>query len=134
MKPNSFRIVEARVEERPHYFDFVKNDITGHHPSMANLTYDPFPDAKGGDVVRTEIIGRKLVLHAKIEGPFDAIKMGAALNYEGHKFALEKITEHIDTESDQCLFEVEGFAFTSLNEPIQVLKLLRESLAAGISR
>ena len=134
MNANNLQIIEARVEERPHYFEFLKSDITGFHPSMANLHYDPFPNAKSGDVVRTEIIGRKLILKAKIKGTFDSIQMGTALDYQGHNFALETITEHIDTESDECLFEVEGVAFLFLNEPLSALKLLRDHLAAVAGR
>lgn len=101
---------------------------------MANLTYDPFPNAKNDDVVRTEIIARELVLHAKLKGPFDSIKLGTALNYQWYDFGLVEVTEQINTESDECLFEVEGVAFLTPCDPLRTLSLLRDALAASNSR
>src|ERR1035441_10425091 len=86
-------ILEAKTEEQPYFFEFEKHEAIGEHPTMAKLTYDPFPDAKTEDVVRREIIGRKLVLYVKLESDdflsATQIHPGKALDYQGHKFAVE---------------------------------------------
>lgn len=62
-------IEEPKIEEVPRFFKFEKQHFTSQHPSYANLNYDPFPDKKYDDIVRTEIVGRDLVIRAKLKGP-----------------------------------------------------------------
>ena len=125
------KLLEAKTRERPRYHDFKKADIMGHASTMDNLTYDPFPNAKNEDVVRREIIARELVLFAKFEGPIDSLKIGMTVNYGGHTFALQRITEHINTQSDICVMEVEGSCLTTQCQPVEVLAQLRKTLAAA---
>jgi hypothetical protein len=129
MEENTLTILDARTEEVPHYFDFKKSDIMGHHPTMANLNYDPFPNAKNDDTVRTEIIARKLVLRAKLKAPAGSITMANSLEYQGHSFILDRIQKQWREQSELC--EIEGFAFLTPCDPMQALAKLRTTLAAA---
>ena len=131
MNQENASILTAETTERAVYFDFTKNDIVGYHPTMANLNYDPFPTAKNDEVVRREIIGRELVLFAKIKGPADSLRPGVALAHKGHKFDLKKVQEQIDTTSDQSTFEVEGSQPLPLLDAMSVLAKLRRMFAEG---
>ena len=128
------RIISAKTEEQPHYFSFTKAQIVGipgmlPHPQYPELKYDPFPNAQPEDVVRTEIIGRKIILTAQLKGPSDSQLMGRAIQYQGHKFAVKSVVEHFGDPEDM-LFDVEAEAFTVLHEPPEVLKQILRMLAA----
>jgi len=100
------------------------------HPHYPQLKYDPFPNAQPEDVVRTEIIGRKLILTAQLRGPSDANLMRTALEFQGRRFAVKEVVEYFDTPSDDRLFDIKAEAFTVLNEPPEVLKQILRMLAA----
>lgn len=129
MREKTIIILEARTEELPHYFEFKKSQIVGYHETLANLNYDPFPNAKSDDTVRTEIIARKLVLHARIKAPPGSITMANPFEYQGQSFILDKIKENWGEELDE--YEVEGFAFLTPCDPAQTLAQLRKMLAAS---
>src|SRR6266496_3755509 len=129
MEENKVTILDASTEEVPHYFDFRKADIMGRHPTMANLNYDPFPNAKNNDIVRTEVIARKLLLRANLKAPAGSITMADRFDYQGHSFILDKIKEHLEEEPAQ--YEIEGFVFLTPCDPMQVLARLRKTLAAS---
>ncbi|MDB6108305.1 MAG: hypothetical protein JWR69_55 [Pedosphaera sp.] len=121
-------IVSARTEERPFLHAFTKNDIVGSCPTMANLNYDPFPDNKPDDIVRRELIGRELLLHATLKGK-DVVNVrpGTALHHEGHAFMIKEAEiDFMDNTS-----KVEGSAFLTDCEPRQTLMKLREMFAAS---
>lgn len=120
-------LVSARTEERPQFFEFTKNDFMGECPGMVKLDHDPFPDEKPHEVVRTEIVARKLVLHAKVKGDVLGMRPGMALSFEGRKFAVTSIEIQIDTEGDDSIAEVEGEVFLSQLEPRKVLAQLRRA-------
>jgi len=122
----SIRVSSAKTEQRPYYHDFIKNDFMGHCPTMASLDYDPFPDKKLDEVVRTEIICQQLVLNAKLEGEVDDLRPGIALNFEGRSFAIAKATIQINTEGGDSKSEIEAITFLTPCEPIKVLAQLRE--------
>jgi hypothetical protein len=129
------RIISAKTEEKPHYFNITKGHIVGAqiggpHPGYPELKYDPFPNAQVDDIVRTEIIGRKLILTAQLRGPSDSQLMGHAIEYQGHKFAVKNLVKHFDGPPDDRLFEVEGEAFTVLIEPVEAIKRTMRMLAA----
>lgn len=125
----NIEIVSESVEEQPHYFDFIKNDFIGTCPGMATLNYDPFPDKQIKDVVRTEIIARKLVLHVRLKGDVLHIRPGIVLKHKGHDFAVKKSVIHIDTKGDNSIADVEGEAFLAPPEPMKILAQLRQALA-----
>ena len=93
MDLNGVTMLEAKTEERPVYFDFPKSDFTSRHDKMSNLTYDPFPDSKSTDVVRREIIGRQVILVAKLKAPAGSIGIGKSIIYKGQKFEFKKVSE-----------------------------------------
>jgi hypothetical protein len=130
-------ILEAKTEERPYFFEFKKWQIMGDHPTWAKLTYDPYPNAKPEDVVRREIIGRELVLTAKLKLENTAIDIspGVALNFDGHKFAVKSATTHFlgnpDGSSAGHIIDVIGSHFLSLIEPVDAIEKFREALAAS---
>jgi tetratricopeptide (TPR) repeat protein len=53
------RIISATVKEEPHYFKITKGHIVGSigraFPGYPELKYDPFPNARIDEIVRTEI-------------------------------------------------------------------------------
>ncbi|MGA2178685.1 MAG: hypothetical protein ABSH15_03780 [Verrucomicrobiota bacterium] len=123
-------ILEAEMKEQPYFYEFKKSEIVRPHPTMANLTYDPYPGANMEDVVRKEIIGRELILRAKVklENPsFDAMRPGIALDFQGHKFTV--IESNFDFETN--IVEVIGSKFLTPIEPMEHLKRLRQTLAAS---
>ncbi len=120
-------LVSARTEEQPQYFDFTKNDFMGECLGMAKLDHDPFPDKKPYEVVRTEIVARKLVLHAKVKGDVLEMRPGMSLSFEGRDFAVTSSEIQIDTEGDDSIAEVEGEVFLSPPEPMKVLAQLRRA-------
>jgi hypothetical protein len=126
------KIIKAQTEERPYFFDFKKYEVVGPHPTMDNLTYDPFPNAKMDDVVRSEILGRELMLYATLE--FDdkieatEIRPGMAVNYGENQFAVTS-SEIRFTESGATV-EMEGSKFLSEIDPVKVLARWRKALAA----
>jgi hypothetical protein len=125
------QLLSARTKERPLYFDFTKQDIVGNHPSLPALSYDPFPEFKNTDVVRREIVGRELVLYAKIRGPHDCLQQGMRLDFGGRAFLLTEFAAAVDTKGDETLFEVEGSCHLQTTPPMDVLKRLRGVLSAG---
>jgi hypothetical protein len=127
--------LEAKTEECPFFFEFKKHEIVGHHPTMAILNYDPFPNAAMDDVVRTEIICTELVLRAKVKTKSGfPLRLGIAIEFEGHKFAVKKATGNINTDTGESVVEVEGPAFLSPCEPIKALAQLRSMFAATIQK
>jgi hypothetical protein len=130
-------ILEAETEEIPFYFEFKKWQIMGDHPTWAKLTYDPYPKASMEDVVRREIIGRELVLRAKLklENSEIDISPGIALDFQGKNFAVKSATTHYlanpDGSSAGCIIDVVGSHFLSLSEPVDVIAKFREILAAS---
>jgi hypothetical protein len=124
-------VTEATTEEQPYYYDFKKREVMGYLPTMANVTYDPFPKATDDDVVRTEIISTKIILRAKIKAPEGYLKGGMAIDYQGQKFAISNLTESFDAEGDKSLFEVEAFSFATQCEPLEALAKWRAALAAN---
>ena len=127
---DKLEIISRTIEECPHYFDFRKQDFTGPHPTMANLDYDPFPEKGANDVVRTEIVARKLVLHATLKGDVLGIRHGVNISVDGHDFAVTGVKMKIDTavESNSTA-DVEGEVFLAAPDPLSVLAQLRRSLA-----
>jgi hypothetical protein len=131
MDHKAITFLAATTEEVPHYFEFKKVDIMGYHPTMANLNYDPFPNANDNDTVRKEIIARKLVLRARLKAPAGFITMADRIEYEGHSFLLNSIQENCGEETD--VFEIEGFTFLTPCDPMQALARLRTMWAEAIS-
>jgi HJR/Mrr/RecB family endonuclease len=125
MKPESptkARVIEHKIEEVPHFFDFTKNDFIGDCPGMATLPHDPFPDKKVHDIVRREEIARKLVLHAKLAGDVIDIRPGVCVKIEGKDFAVTAARIAINTENDQeSTSEIEGEHFLTPPEPLKFL-------------
>ena len=127
------------VVSNTYFFEFEKHEAIGEHPTMAKLTYDPFPDAKMEDVVRREIIGRKLVLYVKLESDdflsATQIRPGNALDYQGHKFAVESSVINSKPNPDGAtvgaIVDVVGSEFLTEIEPMKVLAKLREIWAAS---
>jgi hypothetical protein len=122
-------IITARTEERPQYFEFTKNYFMGEWPGMVKLDHDPFPDKKPNEVVRTEIISRKLVLHAILKGDVIGVRPGVALPYEGRNFAVISSEIQIGTQDDNSLAEVEAEFYLSPPEPMKVLAQLRRAFS-----
>ena len=129
--PEAYKILDARTEERPVYFDFKKCDFVTHAVTMANLNYDPFPNSRMDDFVRRELICRELVLICKIKSN-QPIRPRETVDYQGHEFVItrsEPIQE--DRAEHSTLFEVEGSCFLSPYEPMKVLAQLRGEYARG---
>ena len=133
---NPYNILEARIEERPVYFEFKKCDFVTHAVSMANLNYDPFPNNDLDDFVRREMVCNELILICKIKSdqPF-RICAGETIDYEGHKFAITKSKPiERETSKESGLVEVEGSCFLTPCEPMKVLARLREEYARASSQ
>jgi hypothetical protein len=127
---DNFSVINLKTEQRPRYFEFIKNDFVAPCPGMVDVGYDPYPGAKNDDVVRREVIGHEQILIAKIKSPVGSLRPGVVLDLNGHRFALRQTNEHINAESDTCVVDVEGFRpLEDCEEPIVVLRRLRESLA-----
>ena len=130
--PNPYTILEAKTEERPFFFDFKKCDFVVHATTMANMNYDPFPNNGMEDFVRREIVCTELVLTAKLKSK-DAfsIRPGMAIEYEGRKFVVQKVSEPIRGDAPEAsnVIEVEGSCLLSPCEPMKVLAQLRETYA-----
>lgn len=122
----NIEFLSAKVEEHPQYYDFTKNELLGDCPGMVKLNYDPFPDKQLTDVVRREIIARKLVLQAKLKGDVFDIRPGVAVPYEGRSFAV--ISSNIKFGDSTA--DIEAEVFLTPPEPMKSLAALRESLAA----
>lgn len=121
---------KPEIEEVPRFFDFQKRHFTSQFPKMADLNYDPFPDAKDDEIVRTEIIARDFVLRAKLKGSADALNMGMALEYDGNKYDLTEIEEEFPGNGEY-IFNVTGVAKAAGEEPLTVLARLRSAMAAS---
>lgn len=110
------------MEEVPHFFGFTKNDFVADWPGMPNLDYDPFPAKKLEDVVRNEIIARKLVLRATLRGGVLDIHPGVRVTIDGQDFAVTSAKIAINAKDDQeCTSEIEGEHFLTPPEPLKVL-------------
>jgi len=128
----NIEVISKHIEEVPHFFEFTKNDFVADCPGMANLDYDPFPDKKPQDVVRKEIIARKLLLHATLKGELMDIRPGVRITIAGHDFAVTSAESNISIQNDQdSTVEVEGQAFLTSTEPLKLLAQLREALATN---
>jgi hypothetical protein len=113
-------ILSEETQEEPMYFEFKKRDfLMSTRPGNAGLRYDPFPEAQLDDVVRKEIIGRKLVWHAKIKDGFD-IRPGVIVERDGHKFAITMAEQSIDTG----ICEVTGEEHQGECQPVKTLQRL----------
>jgi len=121
---------KPEIEEAARLHDFKKRDFTKPFPQMADLNYDPFPDAKDDDIVRTEIIARDFVLRAKLKGSADALNLGKAIEYDGNKYQLTEIDEEF-SGNGECIFDVTGVAKVAGEEPPAVLARLRSAMAAS---
>ena len=129
--PEAYKILEARTEERPVYFDFKKCDFVTHAVTMANLNYDPFPNNGMDDFVRRELVCRELVLTCKIESN-QPIRPRQTVDYQGHEFVISRSQPIRGDASDQAMvFEVEGSCFLTPYEPMKVLAQLRDEYARG---
>ena len=95
---------------------------------MTNLNYDPFPNAKNDDIVDRALIGRELVLYAKLRAPVDSLRLGTAIRADGHSFALTKVTEQIATQGENAQYEIEGSDWLTYIEPITILAEMRRKL------
>src|SRR3974390_3079168 len=127
--PEAYKILEARTEERPVYFDFKKCDFVTHAVTMANLNYDPFPNNGMDDFVRRELVCRELVLTCKIESN-QPIRPRQTVDYQGHEFVISRSQPIRGDASDQAMvFEVEGSCFLTPYEPMKVLAQLRDEYA-----
>ncbi len=124
MNDERLTILEARTEEVPEFFKFTKQLIMNPCPGMANLTYDPFPNAKPDDVVRTEIVARKLILRAKLKGPSGSLTTNNSVTYQGRNFAPTEIVENFG-QGDESTFEFEGFALLTPCDIPRALSQLR---------
>jgi len=135
-------VLEAKTEEQPYFYEFKKYEVVGHHPTMANLNYDPFPEANMGDVVRREIIGRQSILHAKLKCDDGVqamqIRPGYAVEYQGHKFAVESSEIDFESDSQSCTagarIDVVASEFLTEIEPMKVLARLREMWSTSNSK
>lgn len=129
--PGAYKILEARTEERPVYFDFKKCDFVTHAVTMANLNYDPFPKSGMDDFVRREIVCRELVLTGKIKS-YQPIRARETVDYEGHEFIITRSQPiQVDAAEQSAIFEVEGSCFLTPCEPMKVLAQLRDEYARG---
>ena len=126
---SKIEVISANTEERPHYVEFTKGDFVGFNPTMVNLDYDPFPTNNLNDVVRTEIIARELVLHAKLKGDVLEIRPGVAVSIEGRNFPVTRSEMQIDTQGENSTADIEGVAFLTPCDPLKVLAQLREALS-----
>ena len=126
-------VISKQVEEAPHYFDFTKNEFMADCPGMAKLPSDPFPNKKPEDVVRSEIVARKLVLHATLKGDgVIDLHPGSCVRVDGQDFAVTQATVHINTENEQeSRAEVEAAKFLTKPEPLKVLAQLRKLMAGS---
>jgi len=125
------QIIKRTIEEVPHFFDFTKNDFMGECPGMAKLDFDPFPGKAPEDVVRTEIVARKLVLRAQLKGNgvLD-LHPGTCVAVDGHGFSVTEAKIQINTMNDlDSTAEVQGEMFLSKPEPLKTLAQLRKSMA-----
>jgi len=125
-----FKIIEPKTEKKPHFFEFKKRDIVSPHPTMANLTYDPYPDAEMDDVVRREIIGWELILHAKLKGNVLDVRPDLVIEHDGHKFTVLESEWEINSDLNESIAEIVGGEFITLDQPVDVLARLRRMLAA----
>ncbi len=124
-----YRILEARTEERPVYFDFKKCDFMTHAVTMANLTYDPFPNRGMDDFVRREMVCKEVVLTCMMKSN-QPICARETVNYQRHQFVITRSRPiQGDTAQQSTLFEVEGSCFLSPYEPMKVLAQLRAEYA-----
>lgn len=121
---------EPELAEAPRFFEFKKRHFTEPISGMANLDYDPFPEAQADDTVRHEIIARELIFHARLRGPAQALDLNTAVEYDGNCFALTEISEQSQPGGEERTFEVTGVARIAGDEPLAVLSRLRSTLAA----
>lgn len=121
-----FNIISKRIEEAPEYFSFRKADFMGEYPGVPEMDYDPFPERKPGEVVCTEIIARKLVLHAKLKGDVLDVRPGVSIRVDGYNFAVNSATVAIDTTNvSESSSEIIAEHFLTPPEPITFLAQLR---------
>jgi hypothetical protein len=125
----NFEILRISTREQERYFDVLKNDIIGFHPSMTNLDYDPFPNALHSDVVDRVPMGRELLLEASVKAPAGSFHMGTSIQHAGHVFALTAVNEKFDTEGEHSSFDVEGVAWLSYTEPLKIISDIRKRLS-----
>ena len=127
----AYKILEAKTEERPVYFDFKKCDFVTHAVTMANLNYDPFPNSGMDDFVRRELICKELVLTCKMKSDQQVPPQGI-IDYQGHEFVITRSMPIQEAGAeDSSLFQVEGSCFLPPYEPIKVLARLRDEYARG---
>ena len=123
-------VLNYQLIEHDNYYDVRKCEVMGFHPEMTNLDYDPFPEAKNGDVVLRALMSRDLLLYAKLEAPVSLdLNLSTCLELDGHRFFIDKISMRINTDSDQALFDVEGSERKIYREPIKILAEFRKELA-----
>jgi hypothetical protein len=105
----NIEVISSHVEEHPIYHDYTKNDFVGEWPGYPKLDFDPFPDKSSNDVVRTEIIARKLVLRAKVRGDVLALHLSSAIPFEGRNYTVESASMNLDVHGDNHTGQIEAF-------------------------
>ncbi len=126
-----FEIISAKVTECPILFDFKKQDIVGDLAGMPKVETDPFPDKGLDEVVRTEIIGHKLVLKATIKGNMTGISPAALIPYDGRQFAIVHFEIQYGAQDDEHTAEIEAECKLDRVEPLKALASLRAAFSGA---
>lgn len=117
-------IIEEQVKESPYFLDFSKKDLIDFHPTLPNLNYDPFPDAKDYDIVSHEYAGQVLHWRATFKGFNHDLRPGMNVVRKGRTFMISRVTFASHDES----MTIEGDELPSIDS-IAILSGLRRRLA-----
>src|SRR5664280_79445 len=90
----SYVFLRKDIQERPITVAFTKNDLMTPLAGQISFGPDPFPDRRGDEIVRTEIVGREIVLSATLEGDLNQILVGKVLEVDGEEFLVTNTTLH----------------------------------------
>ena len=105
---------------------FTKNDFTANWAGNPKLEHDPFPDKNPEDVVREEVIARKLILHANLSGDVMDIRPGATITVDGYTFSVMSAKINLmPVNSEEMTSEIEGLLWLTPPEPLKLLARLR---------
>ena len=119
-------IISKRIEEAPEYFSYRKADFMGEYPGIPEMDYDPFPEKKPDEVVCTEVIARKLVLHAKLKGDVMDVRPGVSITVDGYNLAVHSAKIAINTKNEgESTSEIVAEHFFTPPEPLKFLAKLR---------
>ena len=95
----SYVFLRKDIQERPLTVSFTKDDLMTPLAGQISFGPDPFPDRRGNEIVRTEIVGRELVLSATLEGDLNHIHLGTVLAVDGEGFIVTNTTLHGDART-----------------------------------